>query len=439
MLNNKHLESLMDVAGFIQLSKVQQAVIPEIIKNRNLIVNSPTGTGKTHAYLFGIFSKITKQPHTQAIIVAPTRELAFQIHRFAMQLEKEFEGVKVKLYVGGEKRSAIGSQAQIVIGTIGRLNDLYLDKQDLQLHTANIIVLDEADMLVDQGFIKACDRLLSNLDPNIQTLVFSATIPQGLRPFLKKYLTQSKNIQVFDDDIFNPKITYQLLHTKHLSYIEKTMKLLPHLNASQCLIFLNTKQEVQALSQNMREAGYDCVELHGELNAAQRKLALQKVIRLKTPFVVATDVAARGLDFEHLSHVISCGFPYDMSYFKHRAGRTGRAGRDGVCITLVNDQDQHKVETLKKEGIRFEHIEIKGNELVMFEPFKFKTKPMDAEDRKAVSLIKGKRRKVKPNYKKSQKQQIQKHYQKKRRALIQQKIREQQKARAIKKMKEGSS
>lgn len=439
MSKSNHLNTMMDAAGFVKLSNVQQKVIPEVLKNRNLIVNSPTGTGKTHAYLFGIFSKLTKKPVTQAIIVAPTRELAFQIHRFALELAQEFDGIKVKLFVGGEKRSASSEPAQVVIGTIGRLNDLYLDKGYLALHTASIIVLDEADMLVDQGFIEDCDRLLSNLDPYLQTLVFSATIPVALQPFLNKYLSHSKNIQVFDDQVFNPKIHYQLLHTKHLTYSEKVMEILPLLNPTQCLIFLNTKEEVVDLAHQMRAEGIDCVELHKDLNTAQRKLAISKIIQLKTPYVVATDIAARGLDFEFLSHVISCGFPKELSYFKHRAGRVGRAGKDGVCLLLVNDSDQHNVSVLEKEKIQFEHLEVKNNQLLTLRPFKFRQKPLDAEDKKAISKIKGKRKRVKPNYRKQEKQQIDKYYQKKRRAMIKTKIKEQQKERAKAKKRSENS
>ena len=268
MQQNERVSKLMEIAGFETLSKVQQKVTPAIIKNQNLVVNSPTGTGKTHAYLFGIFAKLTNAKVTQAIIVAPTRELALQISRFANQLAEGFDEISVKTFVGGEKRNSASTKAQLVIGTIGRLNDLYLNSHTLKLQTAKMIVLDEADMLVDHGFIESCDELLSHLSSDIQTLVFSATIPVGLQPFLKKYLNNSKNIQVFEDKVFNPKIDYKLINAKHLSVTDKAIQILKGFNPSQCLIFANSKSEVQALAHTMRQEGYYVVELHKDLTSS---------------------------------------------------------------------------------------------------------------------------------------------------------------------------
>lgn len=438
MQQNDSIKQLMEIAGFETLSNVQQKVVPAILKNQNLVVNSPTGTGKTHAYLFGIFSKLTKAKVTQAIIVAPTRELALQITRFANQLAEHFDEIHVKTFVGGEKRSSASTNAQLVIGTIGRLNDLYLNTNTLKLQNAKIIVLDEADMLVDHGFIESCDELLSHLPQDIQTLVFSATIPVGLRPFLKKYLTNSKNIQVFEDKVFNPKIEYKLIHAKHLSVTDKAIQILKGFNPSQCLIFANSKEEVQALAHAMRKEGYHVVELHKDLSSSQRKLAYQKIIDHQVTYVVASDVAARGLDFEHVSHVISCGFPKELSYFKHRAGRTGRAGKDGICFTIYQDSDQHTITTLIKEGINFDHVSFQQNQFKSIRAYNAKVRRADSHDKKIISMVKGRKQKVKPNYKKKQDAAIEKHYRKKKRTLIQTKIKEQQKERAKAKSKGGS-
>ena len=435
MQHTKQLKYLIDLAGFETLSNVQQKVTPLILKNQNLVVTSPTGTGKTHAYLFGIFSKLTKAPYTQAVIVAPTRELALQISRFANELAEGFDHLQVKTFVGGEKRSSISTHAQLVIGTIGRLNDLYLEKHTLQLQKAKMIVLDEADMLVDQGFIEDADMLLSHMDSSIQTLVFSATIPVGLQPFLKKYLTNSKQIQVIEDKVFNPKIDYKLLDAKHLSYIEKAQQILQGFNPSQCLIFANSKQEVSQLAYNLRTNGYKVVELHKELTSSQRKLAFQKIIDHQVTYIVASDIAARGLDIEHVSHVISCGFPKDLSYFKHRAGRTGRAGKDGVCFTIYKQEDTATVNTLIKEGINFTHVAYQNGAFKEIKPFNFKPKRLDEDDKRIISLVKGKKQKVKPNYKKKQNEMIEKHHRKKRRSMIESKIKDAQKERAKKKSK----
>ncbi len=432
MKQTSEIQQLMAVVNFETLSNVQQKVIPAIIKNQSLVVTSPTGTGKTHAYLFGIFAKLTKRPVTQAIIVAPTRELANQITRFALELAQSMDGISIKTYVGGERRSTSKHEkpAQIVIGTIGRLNDLYLDSMQIQLQTASMIVLDEADMLVDQGFIEDCDRLLAKLSPTIQTLVFSATIPVGLQPFLKKYLTNSKMISVAEDKQFNPQIDYLLVGAKHRTYTEMCLHILFGFTPNQCLIFANSKAEVIELAQTMREGDFDVIELHKDLSSSARKHALTRINKGEVPYIVASDIAARGLDFENISHVISLGFPKDLSYFKHRAGRTGRAGKTGVCYTIYQESDQASILTLVKEGISFTHVSYQNGQWKELMPYNHRHRYLSSEDKKIVSMIKGRKQNVKPNYKKKQKQEIELFHSKKRRTLIATKIKEQQKARA---------
>lgn len=441
MKQNPLIKQMMDTVGFDVLSQVQAKVIPAILKNQSLVVTSPTGTGKTHAYLFGIFAKLTKRPVTQAVIVAPTRELAHQISRFAQELADAADGIQIKTYVGGEKRITKKSdtQAQLVIGTIGRLNDLYLEANTIDLHTASMIVLDEADMLVDQGFIEACDRLLSKLSSTIQTLVFSATIPAELQPFLRKYLTNSKLIQVVEDAAFNPQIEYQLIAAKHRTYIDMCLHILQGLQPNQCLIFANSKSEVSELGEKMREQGHKVIELHKNLTSAARKHALMRIDQGKVPYIVASDIAARGLDIENISHVISLGFPKDLSYFKHRAGRTGRAGKTGVCLTIYKDNDQNSIVTLIKEGIDFKHVSFQDGNWKELMPYQHKHRYLNKEDKKIVSMIKGRKQKVKPNYKKKQQEEIEKFHAKKRRAMIAAKIKEQKKARAKERSKGGSS
>jgi len=156
---------------------------------------------------------------------------------------------------------------------------------------------------------------------------------------------------------------------------------------------------------------------------------------LQVTYIVASDVAARGLDFEHVSHVISCGFPKDLSYFKHRAGRTGRAGKDGVCFAIYNESDQHTITTLIKEGISFDHVAFQNDSFKSLQPYNARRRKSTSEDKKIVSMVKGRKQKVKPNYKKKQAEAIDKYYRKKKRTLIQTKIKEQQKERAKAKAK----
>ena len=433
------LKKMMEINGFHALSKVQEKMIPLIVKKQSLIVASPTGTGKTHAYLFGLLLRVAfRSDEVGGVILAPTRELAFQIYQFVKVMSPLFPKLKVSLLVGGSTRKEMPIKPQLVIATPGRLLDL-IQSQRMSIHTAQMIVIDEADMMVDEGFLPELDQCLSATSANTQVVVFSATIPQALEPFLKKYIKASKIHHSVDDVIFNPKLTHHLIALKHHTYETMVETLLQHINPNQCLIFANSKDECVAIASHCRSLDYRVVELHKGLTSTQRKNAIVNIQSLKASIIVATDIAARGLDFKHVSHVISCGFPKDLSYYKHRAGRTGRAGLSGEVFALYHEKDDEAIRKLLAQNIVFVHESLSDKGFKKLTPYGQKRVFKTEQDKKIVAMIKGKSKKVKPNYKKKMQQEIETYERKKRRAMIDAKIKavRKQKYKAAAKEKQG--
>ena len=412
------LKKMMDINGFKSLSQVQEKMIPWIVKKHSLIVTSPTGTGKTHAYLFGLLLRVVFRPEeVGAVILAPTRELAFQIYQFMKIMSPLFPTLKVSLLVGGSTRKEMPIKPQLVIATPGRLLDM-IQSQRMTIHQTQMIVIDEADMMVDEGFLPELDQCLSATSANTQIVVFSATIPQALEPFLKKYIKTAKIHQSIDDEVFNPKLTHHLIALKHHRYETMVESLLNHINPNQCLIFANSKDECTTIANHLRSLNHRVVELHKGLSSTQRKNTIVSIQSLKASLIVATDIAARGLDFKHVSHVISCGFPKDLSYYKHRAGRTGRAGLSGEVYALYNEKDDEAIRKLMTQGIVFIHESHSDKGFKKLTPYGQKRVFKTEQDKKIVAMIKGKNKKVKPNYKKKMQKEIETYERKKRRAMI---------------------
>lgn len=433
------LKKMMDINGFKALSQVQEKMIPLIVKKQSLIVASPTGTGKTHAYLFGMLCRVVFRPdEVGAVILAPTRELAFQIYQFMKVMSPLFPKLKVSLLVGGSTRKEMPIKPQLVIATPGRLLDL-IQNQRMSIHTAQMIVVDEADMMVDEGFLPELDQCLSSTSLDTQIVVFSATIPQALEPFLKKYIKTAKIHHCVDDVTFNPRLTHHLVALKHHSYATMVETVLKHINPNQCLVFANSKDECVAIASHCRALDLRVVEVHKGLTSTQRKNALVQIQTLKANIIVATDIAARGLDFKHVSHVISCGFPKDLSYYKHRAGRTGRAGLSGDVFALYNEKDDEAIRKLMAQNIVFVHQALSDKGFKNLTPYGQKRVFKTEQDKKIVAMITGKAKKVKPNYKKKMQQEIETYERKKRRALIDAKIKtlRKQKYKAQAKEKQG--
>lgn len=432
------IQEIMELEHFKKLTPIQEQVLNRKNKNRDLIGISSTGSGKSHAFFMSIFEKLDfEKNEVQAVISAPTRELAYQLHDRCKKIASHF-GVRVRLITGGmDKKGASELVPQIVIGTPGRMKDLFLQEKTLRLDTAKMVIIDEADMTLEFGFLEDVDMILSKMEEKVQLMVFSATIPEGLQPFLRKYLYDPELIQINTDEEFQSDVSHYLVPCKHKSYGEKLLDVLPAIQPYVCLIFANTTEQASVIAETMRNHGYDLVELHSGLESRERKQAIKMIQSQKKSYIVASDIASRGIDLEGITHVISCGFPKDLKFYIHRAGRTGRAKRDGQCIALYQLSDQKSIDSLMKHGIEFIHKDVKNNEWIDLKPIvSSKPKKNDPLKDEIAKIVKKKNKKVKPNYKKKQKQEIERLHRKQRRAMIKKDIQRQKKERAMEKQRQ---
>lgn len=435
-MDMNRIQEIMDLERFKTLTPIQKQVIANVHRHKDIIGISSTGSGKSHAFFIPIFATLDfEDPSVQAVISAPTRELAYQLYDRCKKIAKHFN-VSVKLITGGMDVKS-QSNAQIIIGTPGRMKDLFVEQNILRLDTAKMMIIDEADMTLEFGFLEDVDQILSKMDRHVQTMVFSATIPEGLTPFLKKYLIEPIRIEIEDAQNFESHIQHILVPCKHKSYFEKVADVLEGINPYVCLIFTNTNEEASQCAALLRQKGYDLVELHGNLESRARMQAIKTIQSQKKSYIVASDIASRGIDLEGITHVISCGFPKDLKFYIHRAGRTGRASRDGQCIALYQLSDQKAIDSLMRQGIEFEHKEIKNGQWQDLKPItKRVVHKQDPLAQEISKIVKRKKQKVKPNYKKKQQREIDTLRRRKRRQMIKDDIRRQQKERAIAKARE---
>lgn len=401
-------EALIDL-NFVEATEVQEKLIPIVLAGRDLVGESKTGSGKTHTFLLPIFQKINENAdNVQAVITAPSRELATQIYQAARQIatfsDKE---IRVAHYVGGtDKNRQIGklafSQPHIVIGTPGRIYDL-VKSGDLAIHKANTFVVDEADMTLDMGFLETVDKIASSLPKELQFLVFSATIPQKLQPFLKKYLSNPVIEQIKTKTVISDTIENWLISTKgqdkNAQIYQITQLLQPYL----AMIFVNTKTRADELHSYLTAQGLKVAKIHGDVPPRERKRIMNQVKNLEFEYIVATDLAARGIDIEGVSHVINDAIPQDLSFFIHRVGRTGRNGLPGTAITLYQPSDDSDIRELEKLGIQFIPKMIKADEFQDTydrDRRSNREKRQEKLDTEMIGLVKKKKKKIKPGYKK---------------------------------------
>ena len=264
---------------FVRPTAIQQQVIPLAVKGKDIIGISATGTGKTHAFLIPIMERVdSEKDAVQAVITVPTRELALQLYERAKLIQEADSKLRVRLISGGMEKSKMNEslkvQPHIIIGTPGRIRDLFLNEQTLLLQNVEILVVDEADMTLEFGFLEDIDVVASRMSKNLQMMSFSATIPEGLKPFLKKYMTQPMVVNVKKDEQFQPQIEHVLVPCRPLDYAHKVLEILPTFHPYVCLIFANTRVEAAQTAQLMRDHDYGVIELHGDLTPRERTRAM---------------------------------------------------------------------------------------------------------------------------------------------------------------------
>ncbi len=431
-------ETLQDMK-FEVPTKIQRSVIPLVYKHTDVIGISQTGTGKTHAFLIPIIDMIDiESDHVQAVITAPTRELASQIFEHAKLFIKHNEELRVSLIIGGsDKQKAIDKlsvQPHIVIGTPGRIKDLSIEEQALKITTADIFVIDEADMTLEFGYLEDIDAVISKMKNSLQMMVFSATIPVSLRPFLKKYMKNPKILEIDEDLTTSRNVSHYLIPTKHRNRYTVLKEIMGIIDPYICIIFCNRRTEAADITKKLREDGYKVGEIHGDLEARERKQMMRRIKNMEYQYIVGTDIAARGIDIDGASHIINLDFPSELDFYIHRSGRCGRGKYTGECYSMYDTSNENIVRALEKKGITFEIKELKGKEFVESkdrEKRKSRVRHQTDLEKKITSIVR-KPTKVKPGYKKKRKRVIETMVKKEKRQVIQQDIRRQKKERAKK-------
>lgn len=350
---NEEIRRAISELGFEQPMPVQEEVIPYLLGEGNdVIALAQTGTGKTAAFGIPLLQKLDPDNReTQALILSPTRELCLQISDDIKDFAKYIKGVNVVPVYGGtsivNQMTRLKHGAQIIVATPGRLIDL-MNRGAADLSKIRNVVLDEADRMLDMGFSESIDEILSKVPRDRNTLLFSATMSKEIEKIALSYLHDHKEIVVGsrNEGAENVNHIYYLVHAKdkYLA-LKRIVDFHPRIFA---IIFCRTKIETQEIADKLIRDGYNAESLHGDLSQAQRDLTMQKFRQHLTQLLVATDVAARGLDVDDLTHVINYGLPEDIENYTHRSGRTGRAGKKGTSISIIHTKEKSKVRNIEK-------------------------------------------------------------------------------------------
>jgi ATP-dependent RNA helicase DeaD len=337
------LRRAVDACGYVHPTPVQLAVFEPATRGKNLVVQARTGTGKTAAFGLPILDVLVKRslPKVQALILVPTRELALQVTRELERLA-QFRGTKLACIYGGapmgKQIEQLESGAQVVAGTPGRVLD-HLRRGTLDPSNVRIFVLDEADEMLSMGFAKELHAIAERLPKDRQGLFFSATIPPDIERLAQAQLKEPEFITLSSDQIGALEIQHFVYMLRGGDKRSELIRILETEDPESAILFCNTKDETERLAEALQRAGYDADWLNGDLEQSARERVMQATREGKLRFLVATDVAARGIDISHLTHVVNADFPESAEQYVHRTGRTGRAGKTGTAISIVGPKD----------------------------------------------------------------------------------------------------
>ncbi|GAB6168863.1 DEAD/DEAH box helicase [Clostridium carnis] len=348
-LKDTLLKSINEL-GFEKPSQIQAEAIPVALEGHDLIGQAQTGTGKTAAFGCGIINHISSQDGLSAIILAPTRELAIQVNDELTRLSK-YDRLNILPVYGGEpiqnQIRALKRNVNIVVGTPGRVLD-HIKRKTLSLDTVRFLVLDEADEMLNMGFIDDLEDIIKQLPEERQTLLFSATMPAPIKKLAKRYMKKdAKHIAIQKSAMTVSKITQNFFEISHKSRFEALCRILDFDNPSSAIIFCRTKKGVDELVEGMQGRGYIVEGMHGDMSQAHRLRTLKKFKEGSLNFLIATDVAARGIDVEGITHVINYDLPQDVESYVHRIGRTGRANREGTAYSLISPKEYSMLKQIK--------------------------------------------------------------------------------------------
>jgi len=340
------------IAGFREPSPIQKMAIPIIANGSDMVGQAHTGTGKTAAFGLPMMDKLAKGEIERALVITPTRELATQVADELYHLGR-FAGIRTLTVYGGvgygRQIALIHKGVQIVVATPGRLKDLY-KKGKIDVFNPEIVILDEADEMLDMGFLEEIKEIFEYIPQNRQTLLFSATMPEPIKELAQDILYEPEFISVIGDEETTNNVIEQRYYVINESQRdEAVVKLLETEDTNKCIIFCRMKREVDRLTEHLQALGFNVAGLHGDLEQRDREVVIKGYKRGQTKIMVATDVAARGLDVKDVTHVFNYHIPFDPQSYVHRIGRTGRAGKSGQAITLVTTEEFRELQRIQKE------------------------------------------------------------------------------------------
>jgi ATP-dependent RNA helicase DeaD len=349
---SENILKAIDDMGFEEPSKIQEEVIPVLLEGHDVIGQAQTGTGKTLAFGAPILSKLVRsQGKINSIILAPTRELAIQVNDELNRIAKHTR-IKLLPVYGGQpidrQIRAIKSGIDIVVGTPGRVLDL-IRRNVIDLSNVSFLVLDEADEMLNMGFIDDIEEIIKNCSEDRQTMLFSATMPAEIKKLAKKYMKpDSKHVTIVKNTMTVSTVSQYYFEIKQKDRFESLCRILDVDEPTAAIIFCKTKRGVDELVDSMQARGYNVEGMHGDMSQNQRMSTLKRFKEGNLEFLVATDVAARGIDVENVTHVINYDLPQDTESYVHRIGRTGRANRVGVAYTLVTAREYMTLKHIEK-------------------------------------------------------------------------------------------
>ena len=350
-LDERIVRAVTDM-GFEAASPIQAQAIPVQLEGLDIIGQAQTGTGKTAAFGIPLLQKIDPDSKKlQAIALCPTRELAIQVAEEIRRLAKYMHGIKVLPIYGGQdivrQIRGLKDGTQIVIGTPGRVMD-HMRRKTIRCDHVHTVIMDEADEMLNMGFLEDMETILSQLPEERQTVMFSATMPPAIQEIARKFQNDPVNVKVVKKELTVPKVTQYYYEVKPKTKVEVMCRLLDMYAPKLYVAFCNTKKQVDELVQELQGRGYFAEGLHGDLKQEQRDRVMNSFRNGATEILVATDVAARGIDVDDVEAVFNYDIPQDDEYYVHRIGRTGRAGRDGIAFSFVVGREVYKLRDIQR-------------------------------------------------------------------------------------------
>lgn len=348
----EQLKKAIEDLGYEQPSPIQAKAIPVFLEGNDLIGQAQTGTGKTAAFSIPMLNKIDSNDRSlQAIVLCPTRELAIQVSEEVRKLTKYMSGIRTLPIYGGQpidrQIKALRGGVQVIIGTPGRVID-HINRRTLKVNNVKMVVLDEADEMLDMGFREDIETILGNTPEERQTALFSATMPKSILELAETYQKDPVNIKVVRKELTVSNIKQFYIETRNSNKLEVLTRLIDVYNPKLTVVFSNTKKGADELVSDLQARGYVADSLHGDMKQVQRDIVMDKFRNSTIDILVATDVAARGIDIDDVECVINYELPQDEEYYVHRIGRTGRAGREGIAFSFAFGRDMRKLKDIER-------------------------------------------------------------------------------------------